>query len=109
MRSAQSEQADAAAAAAAAAADAAEAAQAEAEGEAEEAEYTAEMVAELEQMLADAQLHIAKEGSRKEDLDKRLASTLAARKKAESRLNRVVEEIRKQKAIKAGTYDDSGV
>jgi len=51
------------------------------------------------EQLAEAENHA-------EDLNKQLAKAKAARRRAESRLERVMDEIRRAKQEKASSYDD---
>ena len=57
-------------------------------------------------MLEDSMEQLAEAENRAEDLNKQLAKAKAARKRAESRLERVMDEIRRAKAEKAASYDD---
>lgn len=68
--------------------------------------YSVEIAEELEAMLEDSMEQLAEAENRAEDLNKQLAKAKAARKRAESRLERVMDEIRRAKANKAASYDD---
>ena len=57
-------------------------------------------------MLEDSMEQLAEAENRAEDLNKQLAKAKGARKRAESRLERVMDEIRRAKAEKAASYDD---
>ena len=68
--------------------------------------YSVEIAEELEAMLEDSMEQLAEAENRAEDLNKQLAKAKAARKRAESRLERVMDEIRRAKANNAASYDD---
>jgi uncharacterized protein involved in exopolysaccharide biosynthesis len=57
-------------------------------------------------MLEDSMEQLAEAENHAEDLNKQLAKAKAARRRAESRLERVMDEIRRAKQEKASSYDD---
>lgn len=57
-------------------------------------------------MLEDSMEQLAEAENRAEDLSKQLGRAKAARKRAETRLERVMEEIRRAKTEKVASYDD---